>query len=130
MKEKGVNVYAIKGNWKIDGSLQSKVLVMVFSMLSEIERDLISIRTKEALQARKNKGLPLGRPKGSGHSKLDDRIEEVIAFLKNGSTIRWIAKHFEITESAFHRWLRVSEKRGKNMDVVKAWRERKNGTNS
>ena len=125
-KETSVNIYAIKGNWRIDGSLQSKVLVLVFSMLSEIERDLISMRTKEALQARRNKGLPLGRPKGSGHSKLDDHIEEVVAFLKNGSTIRWIAKHFEITESALHRWLRVSEKRQQHKEIITAWRERKN----
>ena len=44
---------------------------MVFSIASEIERDLISKRTKEALRARKVAGVKLGRPKGVGRSKLD-----------------------------------------------------------
>ncbi len=45
--EKGIHIYAVKGNWKLDNSIQSKVMAMVFSMASEIERDLISKRTKE-----------------------------------------------------------------------------------
>jgi DNA invertase Pin-like site-specific DNA recombinase len=44
---------------------------MAFSMAAEIERDLISKRTKEALMAKKAAGVKLGRPKGSGKSKLD-----------------------------------------------------------
>ncbi len=45
--EKGVRVYAVKGNWMLDSSIQSKIVAMAFSMASEIERDLISQRTKE-----------------------------------------------------------------------------------
>ena len=45
--EKGVRVYAVKGNWSLDSSIQSKIVAMAFSMASEIERDLISQRTKE-----------------------------------------------------------------------------------
>ena len=44
--EKGVRVYAVKGNWSLDTSIQSKIVAMAFSMASEIERDLISQRTK------------------------------------------------------------------------------------
>ena len=51
--QKGINIYTVKGNWQLDGSIQSKVMAMVFSMVSEIERDLISKRTKEALQTKK-----------------------------------------------------------------------------
>jgi DNA invertase Pin-like site-specific DNA recombinase len=60
--QKGVNIYTVKGNWQLDGSIQSKVMAMVFSMVSEIERDLISKRTKEALQTKKAGGnnLPAG----------------------------------------------------------------------
>jgi DNA invertase Pin-like site-specific DNA recombinase len=54
--EKGINIYAVKGNWYLDGSIQSKIIAMAFSMAAEIERDLISKRTKEALQALKQRG--------------------------------------------------------------------------
>ena len=46
LKDKEVNVYAVKGNWELNGSLQSKIMAMVLSITSEIERDLISKRTK------------------------------------------------------------------------------------
>ncbi len=48
LKDKEVNVYAVKGGWELNGSLQSKVMAISFSIASEIERDLISKRTKEA----------------------------------------------------------------------------------
>ena len=48
---RGIRVYAVKGNWCLDDTLQSKIVAMAFSMASEIERDLISSRTKEALKA-------------------------------------------------------------------------------
>ena len=69
--DRGTCIYAIKIHWKLDHTLQSKIIAMAFSMAAEIERDLISARTKEALKARKAAGKPLGRPKGPGKSKLD-----------------------------------------------------------
>jgi len=51
----------------------------------EIERDLISQRTKEALRAKKAKGIKLGRPRDPGKSKLDPFIPEIEALLANGS---------------------------------------------
>ncbi|KAF0249183.1 MAG: Resolvase domain-containing protein, partial [bacterium] len=47
--QREIKVYSVKGNWQLDGSLQSKVVAMAFSIAAEIERDLISSRTKEAL---------------------------------------------------------------------------------
>ena len=52
--QKGINVYSVKGSWQLDNTIQSKILAMAFSMAAEIERDLISKRTKEALKARKD----------------------------------------------------------------------------
>lgn len=69
--QKEINIYSVKGNWQLDNSIQSKIIAMAFSMASEIERDLISQRTKEALLAKKKAGVRLGRPKGVGKSKLD-----------------------------------------------------------
>jgi DNA invertase Pin-like site-specific DNA recombinase len=104
--EKKINVYAVKGNWQLDGSLQSKVMAMVFSMVSEIERDFISSRTKEALAAKKRAGVTLGRPKGSGKSKLDPYKPEIEALLANGSTQKFIAKRYGTTEANLSRWIK------------------------
>ena len=104
--QKGVHVYAIKGDWKLDSSIQSKVVAMAFSMASEIERDLISQRTKEALRAKKAQGIKLGRPKGPGKSKLDKYKPEIEALLANGSTQKFIANRYNTTEANLHNWLK------------------------
>jgi DNA invertase Pin-like site-specific DNA recombinase len=83
---KGINVYSVKGNWKLDNSIQSKIVAMAFSMAAEIERDLISQRTKEALRYKKEQGIKLGRPRGVGKSKLDAFRPEIEALLSNGSS--------------------------------------------
>ena len=101
-----INVYALKGNWKLDNTIQSKIIAMAFSMASEIERDLISQRTKEALRVKKENGMSLGRPRGPGKSKLDPFSHEIEALIANGSTQRFIAKRYGTTESNLHNWLR------------------------
>lgn len=104
--EKGINIYAIKGNWQLDNSIQSKIIAMAFSMAAEIEHDLISQRTKEALRARKAKGLKLGRPKGLGKSKLDKFRPEIEALLANGSTQKFIANRYGTTQANLHHWIK------------------------
>lgn len=105
---KGIYVYAVKGSWQLDNIIQSKIVAMAFSMAAEIERDLISQRTKEALSARKAAGHKLGRPKsnGVGKSKLDAYREEIEALLNTGSTQSFIAKRYETTESNLHNWMK------------------------
>jgi DNA invertase Pin-like site-specific DNA recombinase len=104
--QKKVNVYAVKGDWKLDNSLQSKIMAMVFSMASEIERDLISQRTKEALRIKKAQGVKLGRPKGPGKSKLDVFRPEIEALLNNGATQKFIAIRYGTTEANLHNWMK------------------------
>jgi len=104
--EREINIYAIKGNWRLDNSLQSKIVAMAFSMASEIERELISSRTKEALKARKKAGQTLGRPKGPGKSKLDQFKPEIEALLNNGSTQRFIANRYNVTPSTLNNWIK------------------------
>ena len=82
---------------------------MCFSMAAEIERDLISSRTKEALKARKAAGVKLGRPKGPGKSKLDPHREAIIALLKNGSTKTWVAKKYDCTLPNLYNWLKKNK---------------------
>lgn len=104
--EKQLKIYSVKGDWHLDGSIQSKVMAMVFSMASEIERDLISIRTKEALRFKKENGIKLGRPKGPGKSKLDKFRPEIEALLANGSTQKFIANRYNTTEANLYNWMK------------------------
>jgi DNA invertase Pin-like site-specific DNA recombinase len=104
--QKGIHLYAVKGNWRLDNSIQSKIIAMAFSMAAEIERDLISQRTKEALAARKKAGMKLGRPRGVGKSKLDPYRPEIEALLANGSTQKFIASRYRTTEANLSRWLK------------------------
>lgn len=103
--QKGIKMYTVKGGWQLDDTIQSKVMAMVFSMVAEIERDLISKRTKEALQTKKANGVKLGRPIGAGKSKLDLYKVEIEALLKNGSTKKFIAKRYGTSESNLFNWL-------------------------
>ena len=79
---------------------------MVFSMAAEIERGLISERTKEVLRARRASGLPVGRPKGPGKSKLDKHRPEIEALLANGSTQKFIAKRYNFSHVNLANWLK------------------------
>ena len=104
--EKGIKIYTVKGGWQLDDSIQSKVMAMVFSMAAEIERDLISKRTKEALQSIKISGRKLGRPKGPGKSKLDPFRPEIEAFINNGSSQKFISKRYNVTEPTLCNWIK------------------------
>ena len=104
--EKGICIYAVKGNWQLDQSIQSKIIAMAFSMASEIEHELISQRTKEALKIKKANGFKLGRPKGPGKSKLDKYQPEIEALLANGSTQKFIAERYKTTPANLYNWLK------------------------
>ena len=108
-RDKGIYIYAVKGGWELNGTIQSKVMAMAFSIASEIERDLISKRTKEALKARKAAGVILGRPKGPGKSKLDKHRDEIIALLKNGSTKAFVARKYSTTKPNLYNWLKKNK---------------------
>jgi DNA invertase Pin-like site-specific DNA recombinase len=107
--QKGLKLHTVKGEWQLDSSLQSKIMAMVFAMAAEIERDLISQRTTEALRVKKAAGVQLGRPRGPGKSKLDRYQPEIEGLLANGATQRFIAKRYDTTEGNLHQWL---QKRG------------------
>ena len=72
--------------------MTSKVMLTIFSLLAELERDLISTRTKMALAQARAAGKKLGRPKGPGKSRLDGREDEIRGLLEKGVTRANIAK--------------------------------------
>lgn len=93
--DRKVRFIAIKQNIDINGTKDttSKVMVTMFSLFAELERDLISDRTRHALAARKAAGVVLGRPKGSmGKNDLDEKKAEIENLLKLNVSKASIAK--------------------------------------
>lgn len=95
LSKKEVKVYAVKGGYELDDSIQSKILSMVLCMAAEIERDLISQRTREALARKKKEGVKLGRPKGPGKSKLDDKMDDIRKLCEKKVSIASLAKIYD-----------------------------------
>lgn len=82
--EKDIQVFTIKERYELGNNINSKVLAFAFGLSAEIERNLISQRTKEALARKKAEGVILGRPVGSRSSslKLTGKEEEIKRLLK------------------------------------------------
>jgi DNA invertase Pin-like site-specific DNA recombinase len=87
-------VYSNKDNFKLENTIESKVIAFAFSIAAEIERDMISKRTKEALKRKRQEGVVLGRPLGglSKKKKLSDRESEIIEYLNKGLSFSSIAR--------------------------------------
>ena len=105
--KKKIKVICLKENIRLNGrqDIQTKMMITMFSLFAEIERDLISERTKEGLARARDEGKLLGRPKGPGKSKLDPYKEEIIALLKTGSTKSYLAKKYGVTPPTLYNWL-------------------------
>lgn len=117
---RGVSVYAVKGGWTLDDTIQSKILAMVFSMAAEIERDLNVQRTRAAMATRRamvargetwlskkgNVVSSLGRPAGPGPSKLDKYEAVIRERLALGVSIRRLAADHGSTAQNLRRWMR------------------------
>lgn len=95
---KECRVWTIKDNYRLGDDIQSKVLAFAFGLSAEIERNLISQRTKEALARKKSEGVILGRPKGrkSSHVKLSGKEETIKTLLEQGLSKSKIAKIFKV----------------------------------
>lgn len=82
--EKEVKVFTVKEKYELGNNINSKVLAFAFSLSADIERQLISQRTKEALARKKSEGVKLGRPKGSlsKNTKLSGKEEQIKELLE------------------------------------------------
>lgn len=108
VKEK-IRFIAVKEGIRLNGKqdLQTKVMITMFGLFAEIERDLISLRTKEALAAAKASGKKLGRPKGTrGKSRLDGREEEIQKLLALDVSKSSIAKITGVDRSTLYHFIR------------------------
>jgi DNA invertase Pin-like site-specific DNA recombinase len=104
--DRDIQVWTIKDNYRLGSDISSKVLAFAFGLSAEIERNLISQRTKEALARKKSEGVVLGRPKGSKSrtTKLTGQEVEIKKLLDHGvskSAIARIHKVHRLTISTF-----------------------------
>ncbi|STX55469.1 site-specific DNA recombinase; e14 prophage [Legionella beliardensis] len=93
--KKQVRVIAIKQGLDMkQHDMTSKVMITLFSLFAELERDLISMRTKEALASKRREGIRLGKPKGTiQKSKFDKDVDKIRELLKLGLSVRKIASY-------------------------------------
>ncbi|MCR5252988.1 MAG: master DNA invertase Mpi family serine-type recombinase [Treponema sp.] len=108
LMEKEVLVYTVKEGYKLGSDLTSKVLAFAFSISAEIERTLISDRTREALRRKKCEGVILGRPRGrlNSHYKLTPYEDDIISMLANGFTKKYISTTFHVNEQTLYNFLK------------------------
>ena len=105
----GVHVYSINDRYLLDDSLNTEVVSTTCNLVSEIEHHLMSVRTKEALNHKKEKeGLQLGRPKGTDakQSLLYANKDEVMNMLERGDTVVMICKHFNVSRNTYYQFKR------------------------
>ena len=102
-----ITVHIAKQRMTLDESMQSKITVTVLGLAAEIEREFISLRTREALAKRKKDGKILGRPKGPAPEvKLDKRADEILGYLEKGISKRAIAELVDCAPSTLYEWLK------------------------
>ena len=107
--QKKISVYSIKDRFELSDTINSKIIAFAFSLAAEIERNLISQRTREALSAKKEAGIRLGRPKGK--TEKQKRFEEMLpAILKakaNGVPYKLLAEKLGIHRNTLYRYLKA-----------------------
>ncbi len=119
--KKQVRVIAIKQNLDMkQHDMTSKVMITLFSLFAELERDLISLRTKEALSNKRAQGIQLGKPKGTiQKSKFDQDVVKIKELLTLGLSVRKIAIFLGYTNHiGLNTYIKKREIRTRDISVV------------
>lgn len=116
-------VWSIKDQYRLGEDIQSKVLAFAFGLSAEIERNLISQRTKEALARKKAEGVLLGRPKGRKSSKDSYKLSGKEAFIRDhlqlGESLQKIASMCKVDRHTLARYLRDNMDESGESDLKK-----------
>ena len=107
--QQGVRLVAIKEAIRFEGkhNMQTKAMIALFGLFAEVERDLITERTKEGLAAAKARGTRLGRPKGAlSTSKLDGKQDEIQSLLRKNVSKASIARIMEVSQATLHHFIK------------------------
>lgn len=105
----GASVWTIKDNYRLGSDITSKVLAFAFGLSAEIERNLISQRTKEALARIKSEGKSVGRPRGSSNpSKLEGREKYISRKLETGISKYEIARRLRVHRDTLTRFIETN----------------------
>ncbi|MBQ8436321.1 MAG: master DNA invertase Mpi family serine-type recombinase [Alphaproteobacteria bacterium] len=103
--EKECQIWTLKENYRLGADIQSKVLAFAFSLASEIERQLISDRTKNSLRRLKDEGKHLGRPYGTTYKKLQKKHNKIKELLDKKVSKAEIARLMGCTWPTLHRYI-------------------------
>ena len=105
---KECRLYTVKEGYRLGEDIQSKVLAFAFGLSAEIERNLISQRTREALAAKKQAGIKLGRPAGPSAQKLLFEMQktDILEQRSRGVTIDRLARKLGIHPNTLARYLK------------------------
>jgi len=112
LKEKNCQVHIVRDNMIIGDDISSKLMVFMFGLVSEIERDLIQARVSEGVSNYRanNKDKSWGRPKGSQYaSKLDDKKEHIIELLEKDISKSSIAKMLDVNYQTLVSYIKTRE---------------------
>lgn len=105
-KDKCITLYSLKENFcNNEDSISATVTSTIFALVAQIERELISMRTKEALHARKLTGVKLGRPRGKGKSKLDVHKDDILKLVSLHVPKIMIARQFDCSVGNLNNFL-------------------------
>lgn len=109
--ENEIKVWTIKDGYKLGDDLTSKVLAFAFGLSAEIERNLISQRTKEALARKKVEGVQLGRPKGrkSSYYKLTGKEKIIRDLMMKGLSKSQIAKILNVHRNTLSSYIKKNK---------------------
>ncbi len=104
--EKDCQIWTLKENYRLGADIQSKVLAFAFSLAAEIERQLISERTKNSLQRLKDEGKHLGRPHGFSYKKLQKKHNKIKELLDKNVSKAEIARLMDCSWITLHRYIK------------------------
>lgn len=104
--EKDCQIWTLKENYRLGADIQSKVLAFAFGLAAEIERQLISERTKNSLKRLKDEGKHLGRPHGFSYQKLEKKHNKIVELLDKGVSKAEIARLMDCTWVTLHRYIK------------------------